>query len=320
MVKHFGALLLLTVSISTKSIATTWDEPWAKEVITKATSFVLAKVISNDPEKGVKIYIIKTLGGRPLTDTVFIEGFYLLDLCSTSGGHGPEFHISTTSNCYFFLRQDDKGKFGIATPTTGFDYVLEDDEGVAATYRHSYHQALVPIDIYEKTMTAIFNKHHNQPYDKEYIEKFVNEQLNKKPAGFEQDEIKTFFLQHAALETVYHLQLNVNENLVLPFLNDPNNFHNQMSGARAMSACNTSTAKQALVKAIGDTAKRNFVRVMCVWSLRDLKATGMKAQLTALEKDASDEEDDFGGNIMDSRICTRVPTLKEAIGELIKEL
>lgn len=317
MVKRIGIFLLLATSITTKSVATTWDEPWAKEVISKATSFVLADVISNDPEKGIKIYIIKTLGGKALTDTVFIEGFYLLDICSSSGGHGAEFQ-TREGECYFFIRQDDKGKFGIATPTTGFDYVLSDR--VAATYRHSYHQAAVPADIYEKTMTAIFNKYHDQPFDKEYMEKFVNEQLGKKPAGFARGESKTFFLQHAALESIYHLQLNVNESLILPFLNDANNFHNQVSGARALSACNTASAKQELVKAIGDTSKRNFVRVMCVWSLRDLKATEMKSQLTALEKDASDEEDDFGGNLMDSRICTHVPTLKDAIGEFIKEM
>ena len=98
MVKPLTILLLISISVFTRSFATTWDEPWAKDVIQNASSFVLAKVISNDEEKGVKIYIIKTLGGKKLTDSVFIEDFYLLELCSTSGGHGPEFHVRTFAN------------------------------------------------------------------------------------------------------------------------------------------------------------------------------------------------------------------------------
>ncbi len=51
--------------------------------------------------------------------------------------------------------------------------------------------------------------------------------------------------------------------LVLPFLNDKNNFHSQVSAARAMRAFNTEANKQALLKVIADTCKRDFVRVMC---------------------------------------------------------
>ncbi|HEV7621010.1 MAG TPA: hypothetical protein VGO09_04720, partial [Flavisolibacter sp.] len=72
----------LTVS---KSYATTWDEPWADSVITKSNSFVLAKVLSCDPKKGVTIHILRSLGGEPLFGTIIIRGFYLLHLCSTSG-------------------------------------------------------------------------------------------------------------------------------------------------------------------------------------------------------------------------------------------
>jgi hypothetical protein len=316
---YFKALLLATLFITTKSFALTWDEPWAKQVIKEAGSFVLAKIISNDPEKGINIQIIKTLGGDAITGSVLINNFYLLDICSSSGGHGPEFHTVAVDSCYFFIKKNEKGQYCIATPTTGFDYVYESK--VVATYRHSYHQASVPVTVYEKTMTAIFNRYHGLPFDSDYVSKLVNEYLSKKPAGFGEDEINTFFLQHVALECVYHLGLNINETLVLPFLNDKNSFHNQVSAARAMSAFNTDTNKQELLKAIADTTKRNFVRVMCVWSLRDLAAAKeLKPQLESLEKNASDETDGFGGNIMDSRVCTRVPSLKDAINELINNL
>ena len=317
MKKYLRILFVLTFLSSANTYATTWDEPWADKVIKGSTSFILAKVIATDPDKGIKIVILKTMSGKKLTDTILINNFYLLDLCSSSG-HGAEFETETIDSCYFFINQNTKGQFCIATPTTGFDYVS--DGQVSATFRHSYHQASVPVSVYEKTMTAVFNNYHGLPYDKEYIEKFVNEKLGISPAGFGESEINTFFLQHVALECVYHLKLNIKETLLLPFINDKNNFHNQVSAARAMRAFNTETNKQELLKAIGDTTKRNFVRVMCVWSLSEFNPKELKTQLQKLEESASDERDDFGGNIMDPRICTHIPSLKEALKELVEKL
>lgn len=316
--KHFTIVLLATLLFFAKASATTWNEPWANRVIKEATSFVLAKVVSTSPEKGLTILVIKTLGGNNLKDTIQVSNFYLLDLCSSSGGHGAEFHTQTIDSCYFFLKKNDKDEYCIATPTTGFDYVSENN--VVATFRHSYHQASVPVSVYEKTMTAVYNNYHGLPYDKDYITRFVMEQLKKKPAGFSETEINTFFLQHVALECVYHLKLAISEKLVLPFLNDRNNFHNQVSAARAMRAFSTETNKKELVSAIADTTRRNFVRVMCAWSLAELHPTELKAQLKKLEQSSSDESDGFDGNIMDPRVCTTVPSLKQALEELVAKL
>jgi hypothetical protein len=318
MTKYLKWLFLLIVLWSTNLYATTWDEPWADKVIKEAKSFILGKVISNDPENGIKVVVIKTLSGQELKDTILINSFYSLNICSSSGGHGAEFHTSLIDSCYFFINQNAKGQFCIPTPTTGFDYVS--DGQVMATFRHSYHQASVPVFVYEKAMTAIFNNYHNLTYDKDYINKFVNENLSKSPAGFGENEINIFFLQHVALECIYHLKLKITETLLLPFLNDKNNFHSQVSAARAMSAINTETNKQVLLKAIGDTTKRNFVRVMCVWSLSKLERKNVKSQLLKLENSASDESDGFGGNIMDPRICTHIPTLKGALKDLVDKL
>jgi len=318
MTRIFKILLLSIVVNSSNSYATTWDEPWADKVIREASSFVLAKVVSNDPEKGIRIVIIKNLSGKELKDTILISNFYLLNICSSSGGHGAEFDTRLVDSCYFFINQNAKGEFCIATPTTGFDYVS--DGNVMATFRHSYHQASVPVSVYEETMTAIFNNYHSMSYDRDYISRFVRENLNKAPAGFGENEINIFFLQHVALECVYHLKLDIIGTLLLPFLNDKDNFHNQVSAARALSAVQNERNKIELLKAIGDTTKRNFVRVMCVWSLSKLKPTELKAQLQKIEESASDESDGFGGNIMDPRVCTHVPTLKEALKELIDKL
>src|SRR5690349_7711441 len=94
MKKYFKILLVLTFFNSTNTYATTWDEPWANVVIRESTSFVLAKVISTDPENGIKIFVLKTVSGKKLTDTILISNFYLLSLCSSSGGHGAVFHTA----------------------------------------------------------------------------------------------------------------------------------------------------------------------------------------------------------------------------------
>ncbi|WP_346319708.1 hypothetical protein [Chitinophaga sp. YIM B06452] len=310
-------LLFLTLTVA-RAHATTWNEPWVDKVIRSSTSFVLAKVISSDPEKGVKISVIRALGGKTLKDSLVITGFSLLEICSISGEHGPEFRIAEADSCFFFISQAKDGKYCIATPTTGFDYVR--DGKVRASYRHSYHQALVPFEVYEKTMTAVFNHYHGLPFDKDYLSKFVSEQLSKAPAGFGEEEISTFFLQHVAMECVYHLRLKVDENLLLPFLNDPENSHNNISAARALAAANTGTSKQALLKIINDPKQTTFLQVICIWSLAEYQPAELKDQLQKAVASASEESNDFGGNIMDPRVCTSIPSVKEALHTLVVKL
>jgi hypothetical protein len=152
--KRIKTILFLAFAfVTTMTFATTWDEPWQDKVIKEADYFVFAKVKSFNKKKGVTIEIIKSLGGQELKGKIKITDFYLLDLCSSSVGHGAEFQFDGIKECYIFIKKNDNGKYCIATPTAGFDYLK--DGSVYATYRHSYHQALVPVDIYEKTMTAI---------------------------------------------------------------------------------------------------------------------------------------------------------------------
>lgn len=299
------------------SNATTWDEPWQDKVILQADYFVLGKIETVDKEKGLTIGIIKSLSDQPLVGTIQITAFYLLDLCSSSG-EGVTFDLPTADSCYFFLRKDEKGQYCIATPTAGFAYVSNGK--VVATYRHSYHQALIAPDIYEKTMTAIFNNYHKLPYDTAFINSYVNKYINLQPAGFSEDELPTFFQQHAALECIYHLKLKVDEKLVVKFLNDTANFHNQVSAARALSASTNPDAVEHLLNVISDRSRNDFVKVMCIWSLEEIKPGNLKPKLKSLENSASNKENGFGGNIMDPRICTHVPTVKSALNELINKL
>lgn len=311
-------LFIAFVIVATRTWATTWNEPWQETVIKEADYFVYAKIISYDPQKGVKIEVLKSLGGPVLKGKIKVTDFYLLELCSSSGGHGAEFHLKGLKECYFLLKKNNKGKYCIATPTTGFDYIKEGN--VYATYRHSYHQALVPIEVYEKTMTAIFNNYHHQEYNKKYIIDYVNKYIALKPAGFADNEVTTFFAQHVAMECVYHLRLQDVYAKLLPFLADTSNFHNQVSAARALVAYNTKDCKNELLQVISDTTKAHFVQVICIWTLSAFSPTEYKEQLIKISESASTKENGFSGNIMDPRICTFFPDVKEALETLIKTL
>ncbi len=314
--KRLGSILFIVFTIiSITTFATTWDEPWQYKVIKEADSFVLAKIKSFNKDKGVSIEIIKTLAGKELRGILEITDFYLLNLTNNSSGHGVQFEFDGIKESYFFIKKNVKGNYCIATPTTGFDY-LEGGK-VNATYRHSYHQALVPVDIYEKTMTAIFNNYHYQPYDKKFINDYVKEFLSRKPAGFDTSEIETFYGQHVALECIYHLRLKGFYQYIIPFLNDTSNFHNQVSAARALIAYNTPECKQELLKVISDTTRGNFVQVICIWTLTAFNPKELKEKLIKIKESASNEPNGFGGDIMDPRVGTWFPTVKEALEKLI---
>jgi len=317
--KKLRTILLFAFAIfSTITFATTWNEPWQDKVVKESDSFVLAKIKNFDREEGATLDIIKTLAGKELKGEIKITDFYSLELCSSSGGHGAEFNFDDMIECYFFIKKNDKGKFCIATPTTGFNVVVNGN--VYATYRHSYHQALVPAETYEKTMTAIFNNYHDIPYDKQFINKYVNTYLSLKPAHISETEINTFFAQHVALECSYHLRLTGLYSKITPFINDTSNFHNQVSGARALISYNTDECKQELLKVISDTTRSHFVQVLCVWTLSEFKPKELKKQLINISETASTKENGFGGNIMDPRICTNFPDVKNAITKLTDTL
>ena len=310
--------LILFLLGTVKTFATTWNEPWADKVIKEANYFVLADILSYN-DSTVKIKITKQLGGDKIPTEIEITCFYMLELTSISGGHGAEFMFSKNiKNSYFFIKKNSRDEYCIATPTAGWDYVR--DGNVCATYRHSYHQALIPIDIYEMTMTAIFNHYHQLPYDKKKITNFIDKQLSKKPAGFEENEINTFFLQHVSLELIYHLRLEGYYKQIIPFFNDNSNFHNRVSASRALTAYNDKNTKNLLLNKIATNKEDDFTTVICIWTLKEFKPTEMKPDLQKLIEKSSTKENGFGGNIMDPRVGTYFPNVKEALIDLINTL
>ena len=308
------ALLLLATLTSR---GTSWNEPWADSIISRADYFVLATIKSVGDDK-MTIEITKTLGGEALKNTIEIEEYYLLDLCSYSVPITFKEFIDKDQTAYFFLKKNEKGQYCIATPSTGYNFLI--DGNVYANYRHSYHQALVPQDIYEKTTTAIFNHYHGLSYDEASIRSFVDENLSKKPAGFGEDEINTFFLQHVALECVHHLKLDGFYDKILPFLWDTLNFHNSVSAARALVAYNTDDCIRELLRVIEYPNFDPFIQVVCIWTLEEFHPTALKEDLKKVCEGLSETEGEWGGNIMDPRICTHMASPKNALTKLIAKL
>lgn len=311
-------LLILLLLIGPLAHATTWDEPWQESVVKQADCLVLARVTVTNPRKGATATILRSLAGEPLTGTVQITEFYSLLVCGDSPGEEPTFELGGTDSCYFFLQKRPSGMYAIATPTSGFARVKKGQ--VAATYRHSYHQAQVPLAVYEATMTAIFQHYHGHKYEAQPIEELINTALALPPAHLDATGRSTFFLQHAALETIYHLGLTTHYAVVMPFLRDTTNFHAQVSAARALTATPTPEDKQQLVKILTSKSSRDLAKVVAITTLVAYKPTELKPQLAALAETASNEPNGFGGNILDPRICTRVPSVKEALVALITQL
>lgn len=312
--------LSIFLLLFTKTYSTTWDEPWQDEIIKKAEYFVMAKVINNDYEKGTTIKILKNIYGKELSGEILISDFYLLHICSSSDGHGPEFQFDKDEKYYFFLAMNEDGKYCISTPSSGFAYINQDENKVFATYRHSYHQTLIDPETYETTMTILFRYYHNESYETQFITDFANQFLNKSPAGFEEPEIDDFFAQHVAMECIYHLRIDGFYEELLPFLHDTSNFHNQISAARALVAYNSKECKNELFAAISNPDYDDFVKVMCIYTLTEFNPIEHKNEIKELIKNASDEFNGFGGNIMDPRVCTYIPTVKEALNSLLDTL
>ncbi len=317
MKKKFYFIMIFLFSFL-RAYSTTWNEPWAEKIIKESDYFILADILSFNEEKGVKLKIIKQIAGEKLPKEIEITNFYMLDIMSSSSGHGVEFNFDKIKSSYFFIKKNTENQYCIATPTSGFDYIM--NENVAANYRHSYHRSLVPREVYELTMTAIFNKYHNINYDTTKISEFVRMQLLKKPSGFKEEEINTFFLQHVALETIFHLRIGDFFEKILPFLNDTSNFHNRVSAARALIAYNTVRSKQVLLNKIATNKEDDFTTVICIWTLADFRPVELKNELQELVHSASDQENGFGGNIMDPRVGTDFPEVKIALEDLIKKL
>lgn len=307
---------------SSSAFATTWNEPWHRKVVTLARSFVRGEVLSCDAREGLEIRVSKQLAGEKLAETLRVNGFSLLHLTSASAGHGPEFRFDKGAEYYFFLSPNRKKEgYTIPTPTTGFAYVSP--RGVHATYTHSYYQALVDEDLYEATMTAIFQISHGEKADVKAMMEIVDEKLKKAPKGVpgrgaKPEDVTCFFEQHVALEVFAWFGTEDRVALLEPFLSFDDRFV-QISAVRALGHLDTMDARERMM-AFLEGENHGFARVLATWALHKYDAREFLARLKRFYPSAPTGETGFGGNIMDPRVGTRFPgSVKIAVAELIKE-
>lgn len=310
--KNFFFILFI-ILIQSNVSAETWNEPWQKEIIRKADYFVLAKVISNVDSIGTEIEVIKYFGNQKLSGRILINSFSLLNMTSSSG-HGVHLDFEEGQLVYFLLTNRKDGNFAIPTPTSGFA-VVDEEKNVYATYRHSYHQTLVSQDVYEKSYSEIWKYLKTGKFDKNVIFPFINEYIDKKPAGFAEDEISTFLLQHVALETAYLLDISIELERLKKFI-ESTNFHSKVSALQLLSNSNNEMTKEYLFLYIKNEKNENFEKVIAIWSLNKTGGNVYREKMLSIIEVVSDEETGFGGNIMDPRVGTYFPTPKSAIERL----
>jgi hypothetical protein len=177
--------LFVCFVIAHEAGATTWNEPWHDEVMRNSESFVKVKITANQGSEA-KADVIKFLAGLRTPEQIELKGFSRLAITSTSSGADEvRMPFAPGQIYYLFIKKSEKeNTYRIPTPTSGWAKVQDAD--VIATYRHSLHKALVPEEVYEKTMLAIFNGIKSQSYDGDLIEKFIKEQLKQSVAALKQ--------------------------------------------------------------------------------------------------------------------------------------
>jgi hypothetical protein len=309
----FGLMLAFSFFFS---FSATWDEPWQEDILKNSEYFILGRVIDSKPGS-VKIKVMKNFGEAKTESEITLEGFHMLNICTKENEEDlPRFYFHMIDTVYLFLKKLDIG-YCIATPTSG--YAIVSNGTVLSTFRHSFHQAHLPMSTFEKVMVPIWNSYRGAPYDIKSVNEFLEKNLSEKPAGFRDHEIKLFFNQHAALELMYHLKIADKMNLLKPFVNCQNN-HLMISAVRCLGNINTDESKKMLLGFINDNTKDNFTRVLAVWSLKKLKPVELKAQIKKAAETANETPTGFGGGKDDPRNCTSIPNLKEALTDLIGTL
>lgn len=308
-------IFLIILFYSGISKATTWNEPWRKEIIKTADYFVSGQVITNQ-DSLITIHIFKNLGASKVNDTITVDNFYMLDLCSYSSGNEPSFHFDVGDTAYWLLKRNKDNNFSLPTPSSGYDKIY--DKEVSATFRHSYHQALISQETYELAYQNIWNHYHDGTVNSNSLINFINENLALDVAGFDQTELPIFFRQHVALESIYLLDLDYNFNTLAKFVRS-DNFHAKISGLRAMEHSTTPGVEEYLYQYIMDDDNDEFTVVIAITSLWNMKETDYQNKLWRNRSKVSKESPEFGGDLMDPRICTYIPSPQSTIQKLHAE-
>lgn len=318
-------IMLNIVFFQQYALATTWNEPWHESIVRGADSFGLFIV---DDHKGntTNLTLLKHLAGIKTPEKIKLEGFFHLEITSSSPDHPPSFHMNLEKEKRYYLylkKAKEKDVWQIGTPTAGINGIL-DDGRIEATYRISPHATAIDSKIFEKTQTCIFYYLHQKPCKtikeiKEFINLSLSKPVGKINNGISSDESIRFFEQHAALETAYLLNLSLEESILDKFIGSDSH-HVQISGIRAFSKSNAESKAVRLVNIIESKKTLPIVKVFAVFGLDHIDERSVISQLKELEKSLPEDQAWLGVNIMDPRIGTSFPeSTKEAILWLLKK-
>ena len=294
--------------------ATTWDEPWHREVVSAATSFGLYEIVKSTPDV-LTLKGLKHIAGEETGPLIELKSFYALRLTSHSNGHEPEFNLPTGAQAYFHLKRAGNA-WSIATPTAGYAPVGADRK-VFATYRISAHQAKIDAQLYEETQLCIFQVLHGKSNCDPRIAAFITTELAKPAQGISEGStvasLDDFFRQHAALETAGVIHHPLPDETLERFLSLPD-MHVQLSALRVLAAGQRADKAARLMRFVEDEKASLTARILAAVFLKEVGAREMKQRLLDYAAQASEEETGLGIAVMDPRIGTNFPvTLRDAV-------
>src|SRR5690606_7803493 len=90
------------------------------------------------------------------------------------------------------------------------------------------------------------------------------------------------------------------------------NYHSRISAIQLMGNINSTECKDFLFTTLTNEKFTNFEKVIAVWALKKIGDEKYIEKIKKIKDNLSDEEDGFGGNIMDPRIGTYFPSPKQA--------
>lgn len=294
--------------------ATTWDEPWHREVVSAATSFGLYEIVKRTPNS-LTLKRIRHVAGEETGPIIEVKSFYALRLTSHSNGHDPEFNLPAGAQVYFYLKRAGDA-WSIATPTAGYAPVGADHK-VFATYRISAHQAKIDAQLYEDTQLCIFQVLHGKSNCDPRIAAFITTELARPAEGISAGRSSAgpdgFFRQHAALETAGFVHHPLADETLERFLTLPD-MHVQLSALRVLAAGPRADKAARLMRFVEDEKASLTARILAAGLLKEIGAREMKQRLLDYAVRASEEEAGLGIALMDPRIGTNFPaTLREAV-------
>lgn len=280
--------------------ATTWHEPYTRQIVADAETFLLAEVVGQEAA-GPRVRVIEVYeGSSPPGEFVVKEA-----------GDGPV--AGARSGARVLLLLDRVGaSWTMQTPTSGA--FLRDGDHVIGDYRISFHAGVFDEQDFVAAVSALWEQEHRRQPDLGWLER-LRGSLEQEPVGPDGDPrsatSQTFFRQHLALEGLHYFGGGSVEEL-RPFV-DSEVWHHRASSARALGTVGGDAAVAALLWLATDESEHPYVRLLAAEALEGLGDPRAAPELRAAAMEASDDEVVLATNLMDPRVGTQIGSVRSAM-------